>query len=60
MDIRRHHHAQNGIAPLKAVAGLPFSPSRGQFSAQLDEATDDLGQVVVHLIGSVAKRKAIG
>jgi hypothetical protein len=48
-----NHHAQNGIAPLKAVAGLAFSPSRGQFSAQMDEAADHLGQIVVDLIGPV-------
>jgi hypothetical protein len=49
-------HAQNGIATLQAVAWLAVSPSRGQLSAQLDEATDDLGQVVIDLVGPVVER----
>jgi hypothetical protein len=48
-------HAQNGVATLQAVDWLAV-PSRGQLSAQLDEATDDLGQVVIDLAGSVVER----
>jgi hypothetical protein len=36
-------HAQNGIAPIQPLAVLAFSPSRGQFSAQQNQATDRLG-----------------
>jgi hypothetical protein len=49
-------HAQYGITPFQAVFGLAVSPSRGQFSAQLDEATDDLGQVVIDLVRPVVER----
>jgi hypothetical protein len=49
-------HAQYGIAAFQTVAGLAFSPSCGQFSAQLDEAADHLGQIVVDLIGPVIER----
>jgi hypothetical protein len=49
-------HAQYGITPFEVAAGLAFSPSRGQFSAQLDEATDDLGQVVIDLVRPVVER----
>src|SRR5271168_885016 len=52
-------HAQNGIAPIQTVAGLAFSPSRGLFSAQLDEATHHLGQIVIDLIGSITERADI-
>jgi hypothetical protein len=34
----------------------PASPSRGQFSAQQDQAADRLGQIVVDLIGPVVER----
>ena len=41
---------RTALHPFQPVAGLAFSPSRGQFSAQQDQAADHLGQIVVDLI----------
>jgi hypothetical protein len=49
-------HAQYGIAAFQTVAGVAFSPCRGQYSAQLDQAADHLGQIVINLIGPVIER----
>jgi hypothetical protein len=38
-------HAQNGIVPFQAATGRAFSPCRGRFSAQQDQAADHLGQI---------------
>ena len=44
---------RTALHPFQPVAGLAFSPSRGQFSAQQDQAADHLGQIVIGLIGPV-------
>jgi hypothetical protein len=56
MVLAANDHAQNGIAPIQPLAVLAFSPSRGQFSAQQNQATDRLGQIVVDLIGPIIER----